>query len=163
MAENAKKESTKPQGAMQAFVIIFCIAGTIGLAAACWLFGKYYSANEKYIESRALVLKGVETPGAKASQKMLEMWLGKYGKAMPGCLCALDRSKPEKSDTAMLLCVGFKEKRGSAAAWEMKPENLPPGVTMDVSPREEPGKHQKIVFLLSHIFSVRITSFRTGQ
>jgi len=148
---------------LQAVVLVFCVAGTVCLAIVCGLFGKYYGENESYIEGRAVVLKGVEPPGNRESQKSVRVWLRRYEKAMPNCLCALGRSKSEKSDSALVLCVGFTEKRGAAAACEMKPDKLPPGVTMDVSPHEAIGRQQKFVFLLSRIFSNEIVSARTGR
>jgi hypothetical protein len=162
MAENEINKTPKSRSLMQAFVLIFCVAGTIGMVAACGLFAKYYGDNQEYIESRAVVLKGVEPLKESAPPKEVELWLDRYDKAMPGCLCALGRSKSGDTDSAMLLCVGFMKKHG-AVACEMKPEKLPPGVTMHISPHENPGRHQKIVFLLSRIFSKRIVASRTGQ
>jgi hypothetical protein len=162
MAENGKEKSGTSRNPVQMFVMIFCVAGTIALVAVCVLFARYYDANKDYIEGRAVVLKGVEPPDDRASQQTVGMWLSRYERAMPGCLCALGRSKSPKTDSAMLLCIGFTEKCGATDACEMKPEKLPPGVTMNVSPRQKPGRRQKVVFLLSLIFSKRIVSCRTG-
>ncbi|MFA6450502.1 MAG: hypothetical protein WCX65_13600 [bacterium] len=164
MAENEKQKDARRKSPIQAFVLIFCVTGTIGLAAALAVFARDYSENEANIAGRVVVLRGVEPPNEKASPRAVELWIGKYEKATPGCVCALGRSKAAAdADTAMMLCVGFMKGRGGSRACEMKPENLPAGVTMHVSPRGELSRHQKIVFLLSRIFSKRIVSSRTGQ
>lgn len=162
MDEEKEKKGARSRNLFQAFVMLFCVAGTVGLAAAIALFTKYYFDNEQYIEGRAVVLTGVEAPKDNAAPNVVDTWLNQYEKATPGCLCALGRSRKTKTDQAMLLCVGFMKKRGGAVC-EMKPEKLPPGVTMNVSPHVRLNKHQKLMFLLSRFLSVRIVASRTGQ
>ena len=158
-------EETKPQkpaaarSRVQSFIMYFCIAGTLALAAACALFASHYSKYESMIEGRVIVLKGAEPPAAGASYESVRKWLGEYSPAMPGCLCTMSPKNPKGADSALLLCVGFTDRRGGTVC-VMKPEKLPRGVTMDVSSHEKLNERQKVLFLLDRIFFKDLVSPR---